>query len=356
MDSLRYWVREMHVDGFRFDLATVLGRGTHGFDRDGAFFACIAQDPLLAGVKLIAEPWDIGAGGYQLGQFPTGWAEWNDRFRDTMRAFWLRGGGTLGEFAQRLCASSDLFRQRRRAPSASVHYIVAHDGFTLRDLVSYDHRHNRANGEDNRDGHAHELSWNCGHEGPTDDTTVSATRTRLQRALLATLLLAQGTPMLAAGAELGHTQRGNNNAYCQDNPISWIDWTGADPSLTEFTVRLLQLRRQWRPLGARWYDDGAHGSGESELRWLRADGEAMTAHDWQAAHERSLGLLVAAAAGLPRRLLLINGGADDARFRLPPGRWSRLLDSASDAVDAATLAHDLTVAARSLSLLGEIED
>jgi glycogen operon protein len=162
--------------------------------------------------------------------------------------------------------------------------------------------------------------------------------------------------MLAAGAELGHTQRGNNNAYCQDNPISWIDWTGADPSLTEFTVRLLQLRRQWRPLGARWYDDGAHGSGESELRWLRADGEAMTAHDWQAAHERSLGLLVAAAAGLPRRLLLINGGADDARFRLPPGRWSRLLDSASDAVDAATLAHDLTVAARSLSLLGEIED
>jgi glycogen operon protein len=236
MDCLRYWVQRMHVDGFRFDLATVLARTKHGFDARSAFFACIAQDPQLAGVKLIAEPWDIGPGGYQLGRFPPRWAEWNDRFRDTVRAAWLNGQCSRGEFARRLCASSDLFEQRGRAPTASLNYVVAHDGFTLRDLVSYDQRHNQANGEDNRDGTAHNLSWNCGVEGDTGDARVLGLRARLQRALLATLALAQGTPMLAAGAELGHSQQGNNNAYCQDN--SRTTWrTSSRPCSTSCPAR-----------------------------------------------------------------------------------------------------------------------
>jgi glycogen operon protein len=228
MDSLRYWVQEMHVDGFRFDLAPMLGRGASGFERDGPFFKAVLQDPVLQGIKLIAEPWDVGPGGYQVGQFPRGWLEWNDHFRDTARAFWLGGDCTRGELALRLAGSSDLFQARRRSPLESVNYVVSHDGFTLTDLVSYDMRHNRANAEDNRDGHPHNLSWNCGWEGPTTDPMVTERRARLKRALLATLLLAQGTPMLAAGDELGHSQGGNNNPYCQDNPITWINWALAD--------------------------------------------------------------------------------------------------------------------------------
>ncbi|MGL6112841.1 MAG: glycogen debranching protein GlgX [Rubrivivax sp.] len=356
MDSLRYWVREMHVDGFRFDLATALGRGRHGFERDSAFFACLAQDPLLAGVKLIAEPWDIGAGGYQLGQFPAGWLEWNDRFRDTMRAFWLGGDCTRGEFARRLCASSDLFQQRQRAPCASVNYIVSHDGFTLRDLVSYDLRHNQVNGEDNRDGHAHNLSWNCGWEGDTCDPDVLALRARLQRAFLATLLLAQGTPMLAAGDELGHSQQGNNNPYCQDNPLTWIDWPQADEPLIDFSARLLQLRRQGLPLGAEWFTGRADEHGAVDLLWRRADGLALAHDDWHDPTSRVLGALITRPGRTPRLLLWFNAGDRGARVVLPDGYWQVLLDSVAHDVPPLRLQGSLPLPARSVWLLCQNPD
>ena len=348
LDSLRYWVQDMHVDGFRFDLATVLGRTRDGgFDRDAAFFACIAQDPVLAGCKLIAEPWDLGPGGYRLGQFPLRWVEWNDRFRDTMRAYWLGADCTRGEFARRLCASSDLFQQRARAPSASLNYIVAHDGFTLRDLVSYDLRHNQANGEDNRDGHAHNLSWNCGVEGPTDDPEVLGLRARLQRALLATLLLSQGTPMLAAGDELGHSQGGNNNPYCQDNPTTWIDWSRADPGLVDFCARLIALRRRVLPLGEQWY-------GDAELQWCMPDGSTPTQADWHDHARRGIGVRIDRPGRSRRALLLLaNPGDRELGFRLPPGRWTTLLDSAETPVSPAAT-HVL--APRSLVLLQRVED
>jgi len=357
MDSLRYWVQAFHVDGFRFDLASVLGRGHHGFDRDGPFFAALAQDPLLAGVKLIAEPWDIGPGGYQLGQFPTGWVEWNDRFRDTMRAFWLGGDCTRGEFARRLCASSDVFQQRQRAPTASLNFIVAHDGFTLRDLLSHDLRHNHANGEDNRDGHAHNLSWNCGFEGASDDPEVLALRARLSRALLATLLLAQGTPMLAAGDELGHSQQGNNNAYCQDNALSWITWSGIDDSLIDFVAKLLSLRRRWLPLGADWFEGQARAQGETGLRWLRANGQALSSEHWNNHVSRVLGVCIGRPARNPGPLLLLfNAGDRDMPFALPDGDWRMLMDSADPEVDldgaSRVLRNTATLPARSLWLLG----
>ncbi|HKW82351.1 MAG TPA: glycogen debranching protein GlgX, partial [Burkholderiaceae bacterium] len=244
MDSLRYWVTEMHVDGFRFDLASALARELHAVDRLSAFFDALGQDPVLSRVKLIAEPWDLGSGGYQVGNFPVGWAEWNDKYRDTMRAYWKGEGGVIGEFAQRLTGSSDLYNRSSRRPYASINFVAAHDGFTLADLVSYNDKHNEANGEDNRDGHNHNLSWNCGAEGPTDDPAVRALRSRQQRNLIATLLLSQGVPMLLAGDEAGRTQHGNNNAYCQDNPISWFDWSlgQEQQALLAFTRRLLALR------------------------------------------------------------------------------------------------------------------
>ena len=328
LDSLRYWVQEMHVDGFRFDLAPVLGRGEAGFERDGPFFKALLQDPVLQRVKLIAEPWDLGPGGYQLGQFPAGWLEWNDRFRDTARAFWLGGDCTRGEFALRLAGSSDLFQARRRSPLASVNYVVSHDGFTLADLVSYDMRHNEANGEDNRDGHGHNLSWNCGWEGPTTDPAVNGRRRRLQRALLASVLLAQGTPMLAAGDELGHSQGGNNNPYCQDNATTWIDWARADEALVEFTAHLLALRRRLLPLAPRWYNGLPDARGRHDLAWLRRTGEPMTPEHWNNRTSRILGAWIGApgrAAG--PLLLLINGRDMDATFRLPPGHWVAELDT-----------------------------
>ena len=344
MDSLRYWVQDMHVDGFRFDLASVLGRTREGgFDRQAAFFACLAQDPVLHGVKLIAEPWDIGPGGYQLGQFPQRWVEWNDRFRDTMRAYWLGAHGARGEFARRLCASSDVFQQRGRAPSASLNYIVAHDGFTLRDLVSYDRRHNQANGEHNRDGHGHNLSWNCGFEGATADPAVLALRARLQRALLATLLLAQGTPMLAAGDELGHSQGGNNNPYCQDNPTTWIDWSTADPALIDFCARLIALRRSLQPLADVWH-------GEADLHWQRSDGAALSHADWHDPAHRAIGVRIARPARTAQALLLLfNPGDRELEFQLPPGRWQVLLDSSAGAPPWP--AADGMVPARSVRLL-----
>ena len=338
MDSLRYWATEMRVDGFRFDLAPVLGRaGDHGFDRDGPFFMALAQDPVLRAVKLIAEPWDLGPDGYQCGQFPRGWMEWNDRFRDGMRHFWLRWHaepgheehqGLRGMFARRLCGSDDLFRTRQRLPGASVNYVVSHDGFSLRDLVSYNRRHNEANGENNQDGHADTLSFNCGVEGPTADAGILALRGKLQRALLACTVLGQGTPMLAAGAELGHTQCGNNNPYNQDNATTWIDWADVDADLLAFTTRLLQLRRTALPLGAAWYSGHADRLGLGDLTWLRPDGSELHGEDWGNG-DRTLGCLI----GQPGRaraplLLLVNADTRAIDFQLPSGVWQCVLDTA----------------------------
>ena len=332
MDSLRYWVQSMHVDGFRFDLAPVLGRGNDGFERDGAFFTAVAQDPVLSRVKMIAEPWDIGPGGYQVGGFGRGWLEWNDQFRDAMRSFWLQPGEhatALGDFARRLCGSSDLFQAGKRPPATSVNYVVSHDGFTLRDLVSHNERHNEANGEDNRDGHGNNLSNNCGAEGLSDDPQVNALRGRLQRALLATTLLAQGTPMLCAGDELGHSQRGNNNPYCQDNEITWIDWSQADDDLIDFTAWVISLRRQLLPFGNHWYSGLSDTLGLHDLFWRQGDGEPLDGKAWQQPSERVLGCLI----GRPGRaqaplLLLVNPEGADQDVMLPAGVWQAVLDTA----------------------------
>ncbi|MDO6386800.1 glycogen debranching protein GlgX [Uliginosibacterium sp. 31-12] len=323
LDSLRYWVSEMHVDGFRFDLAPILGRDDSGFNPRAAFFAAVAQDPVLSHVTMIAEPWDIGPGGYQLGGFPRGWHEWNDRFRDTLRAFWLGHPCTRGDFAMRLCGSSDLFQANRREPLASVNYIVSHDGYTLRDLVSYVARRNQANGEDNRDGHNHNLSNNCGEEGPSTDPAVLALRSRMQRVLLASALFSQGTPMLAAGDELGHSQGGNNNPYCQDNPDTWIAWAEADQDLIAFTARLLSLRRQAMLFATHWYRRGP-----SDLVWLRKDGEALHSHEWRDAGARALGCLInhPGRASVPL-LLLVNAEPTDCHFTLPAGEWRCWFDT-----------------------------
>src|SRR4051794_22012125 len=238
MDSLRYWIIEMHVDGFRFDLASTLARTLHDVDRLSAFFDIIQQDPVISQAKLIAEPWDVGEGGYQVGNFPPLWSEWNGRYRDTVRDYWRGEDATIGEFAARLTGSSDLYEATGRRPSASINFVTAHDGFTLRDLVSYDQKHNEANGEDNQDGESHNRSWNCGVEGPTEDAGINELRARQQRNFLVTLLLSQGVPMLLAGDECSRSQDGNNNAYCQDSPISWSDWDNCDGQLIEFTRRL----------------------------------------------------------------------------------------------------------------------
>jgi glycogen operon protein len=336
LDSLRYWVNDMHVDGFRFDLAPVLGRGDHGFSRDGAFFTAVAQDPLLSRVKMVAEPWDIGPGGYQVGSFPRGWLEWNDHFRDAMRSFWIHGEpnsalhprNTRGDFALRLCGSSDIYQLRNRAPAESVNYVVSHDGFTLRDLVSFNQRHNLANGENNRDGHGHNLSFNCGFEGPTDHAQVKALRDRLQRALLTTTLLAQGTPMLCAGDELGHTQQGNNNPYCQDNATTWINWADADEDLVAFTAHVLALRRQWLPLGNRWYSGIANAAGVHDLAWLQSDGTPLQGDAWRDPRCQVMGCMIG-EPGLSSKamLLLINAEHTDHLFTLPMGEWQALLDT-----------------------------
>ncbi|BEP63884.1 glycogen debranching protein GlgX [Variovorax sp. V213] len=331
MDSLRHWACELAVDGFRFDLAPVLGRGAHGgFDPRAPFFAAIAQDPVLSRTLLIAEPWDIGPGGYRLGGFPPGWLEWNDRYRDTQRGFWLRqgrdGAAGLGDFAHRFTASSAQFAHQGRAPTASVNFITAHDGFTLRDLLSYEKRHNLANGEHNRDGHAHNLSNNCGIEGPSDDPAVQAERSRLQRALLATLLLSQGTPMLLAGDELGHSQQGNNNAYCQDNETTWLAWIGTHDAATEaarlsaFVARLIALRREAPALrSTRWWPaEAPHGA--PGIRWLRPDGTPMQGADWNGGTALAI-LFESAAKDEGDWLVLVNVGSEAISFALPAGAW-----------------------------------
>jgi glycogen operon protein len=337
MDSLRYWVQEMHVDGFRFDLAASLGRQTSDFDPFGGFLDAIGQDPVLSEVKLIAEPWDVGWGGYELGDFPPRWSEWNGRYRDTVRDYWRGAPGVLADLATRLMGSSDLYGGERR-PTASVNLVTVHDGFTLNDLVSYDGKHNEANGEGNRDGTDDNRSWNCGAEGLTDDPGVLALRARQRRNLLATLLLSDGIPLLLAGDELGRTQQGNNNAYCQDNAISWIDWRAADDDLAGFVAALCRLRRDVGVFRR------ARFASEREAAWLRPDGAPMTAADWGNPDTRAVALLQPAA------LLLLNAWWEPLTFQLPDGAWSVRLDTASGAAGRPT-EDTIELAGRSLVLL-----
>ncbi len=348
MDSLRYWVLEMHVDGFRFDLASALARELHEVDRLGAFFDIIHQDPVLSQVKLIAEPWDLGEGGYQVGNFPPGWTEWNGRYRDTVRDYWRAEGGVIGELATRLTGSSDLYERDGRRPVASINFVTCHDGFTLRDLVSYDHKHNEANGEDNRDGEDHNRSWNCGVEGPTDDPEVNALRVRQQRNLLATLLLSQGVPMLLAGDESGRTQNGNNNSYCQDNSLSWVEWEldAGRRALLAFVRRLIRLRRSHPLFRRRLFFQGRQikGAGVKDILWIAPDGREMEDAAWTHDQARVLGVVLNGdgiketdARGRPIRddsfLLLLNAGHEPRDFVLPPppeGRsWQLFLDTAN---------------------------
>ena len=349
MDSLRYWVTEMHVDGFRFDLAASLARELHEVDRLGAFFDILRQDPVLSQVKLIAEPWDLGEGGYQVGNFPVGWAEWNDKYRDTMRAYWKGDGGLIGDFARRLTGSNDLYGHNGRSPFASINFVTAHDGYTLHDLVSYNDKHNEANGEENRDGNNNNLSWNCGVEGPTGDGEVKALRERQKRNLLATLLLSQGVPMLLAGDETGRTQLGNNNAYCQDNEIAWTDWN-IDPAgiqLMEFVSRMIATRRDHPIFRRRAFFQGkpVGGTQDKDIVWLKPDGAEMTAEEWDKDFARCLGVFLSGDArqetdmrGRPLHdasfLLLFNAHHDTIGFRLPAigrnGEWIPQIDTAFD--------------------------
>ena len=294
MDSLRYWVLEMHVDGFRFDLASALARELHEVDRLSAFFDLIQQDPVLQRVKLIAEPWDLGEGGYQVGNFPPQWSEWNGKYRDTVRDYWRGTDQTLAELAYRFTGSSDLYSSSGRRPHASINFVTCHDGFTLRDLVSYDQKHNLANGEENRDGDSHNRSWNCGVEGETDDAAIVELRARQRRNFLATLFLSQGVPMLLAGDEIGRSQGGNNNAYCQDNEVSWIDWLGGDAALREFTRRLIALRRA-HPVfrRRRWFQGRSiRGSDLTDIGWFRPDGTRMAEEDWRVTSAAGMGVFL----------------------------------------------------------------
>jgi glycogen operon protein len=346
MDSLRYWILEMHVDGFRFDLAATLARELHDVDRLGAFFDIIHQDPVISHAKLIAEPWDLGEGGWQVGNFPVLWAEWNGVYRDTVRAFWKGDEGQAGSMAYRLTGSSDIYGRGGRRPYASVNFVTAHDGFTLTDLVSYNDKHNEANGEENRDGHDHNLSWNCGAEGPTDDPAINALREQQKRNFLATLLLSQGVPMLTGGDELGRTQQGNNNAYCQDSELSWFDWRldGDRRDLLRFVRRLIALRKRHPVLRRRqfFYGRRIHGSEVKDLAWFRPDGKEMTEEDWTNPITRCFGLRLAGDAieevdRHGRRiqddtfLVLLNAHHEPVPFVLPAHRrgvkWDVLIDT-----------------------------
>jgi glycogen operon protein len=350
MDSLRYWVEEMGVDGFRFDLATTLARVNGRYSEHAGFLDAVAQDPVLSAVKLIAEPWDTGMGGYQVGAFPPGWAEWNDKYRDTARKFWKGDEGQLSDFASRFAGSADLFDNRGRRPWASVNFVTAHDGFTLRDLVSYNAKHNEANKEDNRDGSDNNNSWNCGAGGPTEDATIRRLRRQQMRNFLTTLLLSQGVPMLVAGDEFGRTQGGNNNAYCQDSEISWIDWNLSEEgsALLEFTRRLIALRREHIVFHRSRFFHGhvIPGTEVKDIVWLRPDGAEMTAEAWADPHAKALGVWLSGEAGLTHLtmrgeqepdqtfLICMNASHDDVPFRLPPladeSAWQVLVDTSAD--------------------------
>jgi glycogen operon protein len=366
MDSLRYWIQEMHVDGFRFDLASALARELHEVDRLSAFFDIIHQDPVISQVKLIAEPWDLGEGGYQVGNFPVGWTEWNGKYRDAVRAFWKGEGGRIGELAYRLTGSSDLYGRESRRPYASINFVTAHDGFSLRDLVSYNDKHNAANGEDNRDGESHNLSWNCGAEGISNDPDILELRARQRRNLLATLLLSQGVPMLLAGDELGRTQLGNNNAYCQDNPLSWVNWNldTEDRHFLEFVRRMIKLRHDHPIFRRRKFFEGRpiHGDAVKDIAWHNPNGSEMSEVEWNQHFARSLCVYLSGSAldecdryGQPIRdddfLLLINAHYEAIPFTLPdyPGKtpWLCVLDTAY----AEGLSTDGSYASRSIFTL-----
>ncbi|MCU4184540.1 glycogen debranching protein GlgX [Acidiferrimicrobium sp. IK] len=341
MDSLRYWVTDMHVDGFRFDLAATLARQFHEVDRLSAFFDLIQQDPVVSQVKLIAEPWDVGDGGYQVGNFPPLWSEWNGKYRDTVRDYWREAGTPIGELAERITGSSDLYETTGRRPFASVNFLTCHDGFTLRDLVSYNEKHNEANGEDGRDGTDDNRSWNCGVEGPTDDPAVAELRGRQVRNLLATLLLSQGVPMLLGGDELGRTQAGNNNSYCQDNPVSWFDWEHVDRDLLEWTGALVRFRAAHPVFRRRRFFVGhpaqpatsARHSGLPDIAWFRPDGAEMGQPDWDVGYAKSLGVFLnGRSIAEPDRhgrpvvdssfYLLFNGWDQELTCALPPAAWA----------------------------------
>jgi isoamylase len=346
MDSLRYWVLDMHVDGFRFDLAATLARELHEVDRLGAFLDIIHQDPVLSQTKLIAEPWDLGEGGYQVGKFPVGWAEWNDRYRDAVRSYWKGDGGLIGELAYRITGSSDLYERSGRRPYASVNFVTAHDGFTLRDLVSYNEKHNEANGEENRDGASNNRSWNCGVEGPTDNPEINALRVQQSRNFIASLLLSQGVPMLLSGDEIGHTQQGNNNAYCQDNEISWLDWDLQEPEreLLAFVQRMVMIRKQHPVFHRRSFFQGRpiKGAGVKDILWLTPEGHEMTDEEWRRSHAQCLAMLLS-GDGLEEHgergesikdsnfLVLMNAHHEDIPFTLPdiaPGaKWRAMVDT-----------------------------
>jgi glycogen operon protein len=375
MDSLRYWVEEMHVDGFRFDLATTLARERVNFDRHSGFLDAVRQDPVLSRVKLIAEPWDVGDGGYQLGRFPAGWSEWNDRYRDTVRRFWKGEPGVVGELASRITGSSDLFDRLGRRPWASVNYVTAHDGFTLRDLVSYEHKHNETNGEENRDGSDQNHAWNCGVEGPTQDPAVRGLRRQQTRNLLATLLLSQGVPMILAGDEIGRTQRGNNNAYCQDNELGWIDWSAVDEDgrcLLAFTRRLVKLRKRHSALRRRRFFSGAPSidSPIKDITWFASHGREMGTEDWARSGAHSLAFLLSGAAGRhhvgadgrPEQddafFVILNASDEPIHYALPDGTlvaaWQLVFDTARDGAGSERSwqpSDGYTVAQRSMACL-----
>jgi isoamylase len=346
MDSLRYWVQEMHVDGFRFDLAAALARELYTLDRLGAFMNLIQQDPIVSQVKLIAEPWDVGDGGYQVGNFPPLWSEWNGIYRDSVRDFWRGVDQGLGEFANRFTGSSDLYESTGRRPYASINFVTCHDGFTLHDLVSYNDKHNEANGEGNRDGESHNRSWNCGEEGASSDPEVRALRAKQQRNFLATLLLSEGVPMLLSGDEIGRTQGGNNNAYCQDSDISWIDWSDTDDELFEFAKKLVHLRRRHHVFRRRGWFVGrsVRGSDLSDIGWFKPDGEQMSEADWQTGFAKALGVFlngqgITSRDQWGRRIVddsffaIFNAHHDALDFRLPAvlgeSTWVLVVDTAA---------------------------
>ncbi|PZP56652.1 MAG: glycogen debranching enzyme GlgX [Micavibrio aeruginosavorus] len=367
-DSLRYWVEEMHVDGFRFDLGTILAREPNGFDNQSGFLKACRQDPILSTVKLIAEPWDCGPGGYQVGGFPPGWAEWNDKFRDTVKDFW-HGEASVGQLAPRLCASADLFNEYGRKPWSSVNFITAHDGFTMNDIVTFEQRHNEENGENNKDGHSDNRSWNCGTEGPTDDPEINRLRERQIRNMMATLLLSQGTPMILAGDEFGRTQKGNNNAYCQDNEISWLDWELKDKgnSLIRFIQKLTAMRHNYPILHRSRFLTGENDP-EVDVRdlvWIDADGTEMQQDDWENENAKCFGMLIdgrSRPTGLLQKgkeitvLLVFNSHFDMVNFTLPdcPGGngWQRLIDTnlPDDEEAIVNIGDTYDVTARSLLL------
>ncbi|WP_254849122.1 glycogen debranching protein GlgX [Mycobacterium sp. GA-1841] len=372
MDSLRYWVLEMHVDGFRFDLAATLAREFYDVDRLSTFFELVQQDPVVSQVKLIAEPWDVGPGGYQVGNFPPQWTEWNGKYRDTVRDYWRGEPATLDEFASRLTGSADLYEQTGRRPFASINFVTAHDGFTLRDLVSYNEKHNEANGEDNRDGESNNKSWNCGAEGPSDDPAVNDLRARQQRNFLTTLLLSQGVPMISHGDELGRTQRGNNNVYCQDNDISWIDWASADTDLIEFTRSVSALRAAHPVFRRRRFFDGrpvreAGAAVLPDIAWFAPDGSDMTTEDWETGYAKSVAVYLngQGIADLDMRgqrvvddsfLLCFNAHHEPIEFALPPAqfaaRWVPAIStSANSSADPIAAGDTVSVDARAVLVL-----